>query len=200
MKKINKEVYLLLRTHNRPNEFKVCLDSIKTQTTKPKLIVISDDPNDIYVNNVRVKHDIFRVKRPFRRWWIRHHNPYNDYFNQAVNIIPDGNFVIYLDDDDLLLYKDWINLILNMNVDVLIGRFKMGKDHNYTLIGDEISRGKIGTSCFAIKSEIAKKFTWPKKSGGDYKFIKKIVKEFNPVFVNYIVGGVQKNLNQSWRK
>ena len=123
-----------------------------------------------------------------------------DYFNQAMSIVPDDNYVIYLDDDDRLLYNDWVKMILKKDVDVLIGKFKMGENHNNKLIGEKIQRGEIGTSCFAIRSEIAKKYQWPTRRGGDYMFIKKITENYNPVFTHHIIGGVQKNLNKSWRK
>mgnify|MGYP001040462982 FL=1 len=115
-------------------------------------------------------------------------------------MIPDGNFVIILDDDDKLLFKDWVKIIIKEDVDVLIGKFKMGGDHNFKIIGDKINRGDIGTTCFAIRSEIAKQFNWPQRSGGDYNFIQKITMKYSPVFIDHIVGGVQNNLNQSWRK
>jgi len=194
------KVYLLLRTHNRPNEFRCCIESITKQTILPEIIIISDDEKDEYINEVTVPHQIFHPKYKKPRWWIRHHNPFNDYFNQAISIVPDNNYVIYLDDDDRLLSKDWVQIILEKNVDVLIGRFKMGEDHKYKLIGAQIKRGEIGTGCFSIRSEIAKQYKWPKKRGGDYIYIKKITDNYQPVFTDHIIGSVQKNLNKSWRK
>ena len=40
---IPSKVYLLLRTHNRPKEFKRCIDSISNQSLLPEIIIISDD-------------------------------------------------------------------------------------------------------------------------------------------------------------
>ena len=194
------KVYLLVRTHNRSKEFNVCIESVKMQSILPKLIIISDDLNDTYINNIKIENEIFRPKKRKRHWWIRHHNPYNDYFNQAMSIVPDNNYVIYLDDDDKLLSNDWVQIILEKNVDVLIGKFKMGEDHKYKVIGAKIKRGEIGTSCFSIRSEIAKRYKWPKRRGGDYIYIKKITANYKPTFIDYIVGGVQKNLNKSWQK
>ena len=196
---INPKTYLLLRTHNRPIEFNNCINSISKQSVLPEIIIISDDNNDTYINDVRIPHQIFHPKRIKRRRWIRNHNPYNDYFNQVLSIIPDNNYVIYLDDDDILLNKDWIKIILEKKTDLLIGKFKMGKNHNYKLIGNKIKRGEIGTSCFAIRSEISKIYKWPKKRGGDYLFIKQIAADYNPKFIDIIIGGVQKNLNKSWK-
>ena len=43
-------VYLLLRTHNRPEEFKHCIKSISEQSVIPKIIIISDDNKDYYIH------------------------------------------------------------------------------------------------------------------------------------------------------
>ena len=40
-------VYLLLRTHNRPDEFRCCIESISKQSTPPEIIIISVGPNQL---------------------------------------------------------------------------------------------------------------------------------------------------------
>ena len=129
------KVYLLLRTHNRPNEFKRCLRSVYKQSVLPELIIISDDNSDNYIRNIKTPHQIYHPLYKKPRWWIRHHNPFNDYFNQVLSIIPDGNFIYYLDDDDELVDKNWIKTIIEMNTDILIANFQLGKSHNNKLIG-----------------------------------------------------------------
>ena len=42
------KVFLLLRTHNRPEEFNRCIESISKQSLLPEIIIISDDKNDTY--------------------------------------------------------------------------------------------------------------------------------------------------------
>ena len=91
------KVYLLLRTHNRPDEFKRCIRSIEKQSVIPKVIIISDDQNDDYIYDIKLSHQVFNPVYKKPRWWIRHHNPFNDYFNQVLCLVPDGNFVYYLD-------------------------------------------------------------------------------------------------------
>ena len=164
-------------------------------------MIISDDSNDKYIYDIDIPHIIYKPEKIIKnKWWIRHHNPYNDYFNQVLDVIPDGNFVIYLDDDDLLLDKYWIKKILDENTDVLIGKFQMGKNHDYKTIGEQIKRGKIGGSCFSVRSEIARQNKWPSKGGGDFMFIKKISEKYNVKFIDHIVAGVQDNLSRSWRR
>ena len=192
------KVYLLLRTHNRPDEFRICIKSISKQSVLPEIIIISDDENDAYINEVTLPHQVFRPKYRKPRWWIRHHNPFNDYFNQALELIPDGHFVYYLDDDDELVDLDWIKIILKQNADFLIGKFQLGESHNNSLIGEEIVRGKIGGSCIAIRSEIARGIKWPLRGAGDFFFIKRVVEKYKPEFISIVAGKVQKDLQHSW--
>ena len=191
-------VYLLLRTHNRPEEFRRCIDSISGQSVIPEIIIISDDKNDSYISEVKLPHQIFRPLYKKPRWWIRHHNPFNDYFNQVLSIIPDGHFIYYLDDDDELVDTDWIKTILEENTDLLIGRFQLGKSHNGKIIGKEAVRGKIGGSCIAVRSEIAREFKWPLIGAGDFFIISQIIKKYEPKFVSIVAGKVQKDLQHSW--
>ena len=145
-----------------------------------------------------VPHQIFRPKYKKPRWWIRHHNPFNDYFNQALTFIPDGHFIYYIDDDDELVDSDWIKTIIDNNTDLLIARFQLGKSHNNALIGDEVVRGKIGGSCIAIRSEIAREFKWPSRGAGDFFFINQVISKYRPIFLPIIAGKVQVDLHRSW--
>ena len=176
------KAFLLLRTHNRPKEFNRCIESISKQSLLPEIIIISDDEDDTYINEVTLPHQVFRPKYRKPRWWIRHHNPFNDYFNQALELIPDGHFVYYLDDDDELVDPDWIKTILEKNTDVLIGRFQLGNSHNNKIIGEEVMRGKIGGSCIAVRTEIARAIKWPSKGAGDFFFISRVVEKYKPFF------------------
>jgi glycosyltransferase involved in cell wall biosynthesis len=188
----------MVRTHNRPQAFSRCIRSIGGQSVLPRVLIISDDPADTYVENVELDHLLFRPKVKKPHWWIRHHNPFNDYFNQALVLVPDGHFVIYLDDDDILLYPDWVKTILTLNKDVLIGRFQLGKTHGFKVIGDRVERGSIGGSCVAVRSEIARKHPWPARGGGDFMFIRKLSAHYTFEYIPEIVAGVQSDLNHSW--
>ncbi|SVA96102.1 uncharacterized protein METZ01_LOCUS148956 [marine metagenome] len=191
-------VYLLLRTHNRQEEFQRCIESISEQSVIPEIIIISDDKNDNYINNVKLPHQVFRPLYKKPQWWIRHHNPFNDYFNQVLSLIPDGNFIYYLDDDDVLVDNNWIKTILEENADLLIGRFQLGESHKGIIIGEQIARGKIGGSCIAVRSDIARQFKWPSRSAGDFFFISQIINKYEPQFISMIAGKVQKDLQHSW--
>jgi len=192
-------VYVMVRTHNRPEEFKCCMESLRSQSVLPVPVVISDDPADSYIQPLEMEHLIFRPKYKKPRWWIRHHNPFEDYFNQAMALIPDGNFVIYLDDDDKLIYPDWVRTILEKKQDVLIGRFQLGKSHNYKVIGERVKRGEIGTGCVAVRSELARRHKWITWGGhGDCKFIRDLIRHYRPEFFPEIIAGVQSDLNHSW--
>ena len=117
------KVFLLLRTHNRPEEFNRCIESISKQSLLPEIIIISDDKNDTYIKEVALPHQVFRPKYRKPQWWIRHHNPFNDYFNQVLTLVPSGHFIYYLDDDDELVDADWIKTIIDKNTDILINQY-----------------------------------------------------------------------------
>ncbi len=193
-----KEVYVLIRTHHRPEEFARCVESVRQQDERARIMVISDDPGDRYVLDNPEVDMIFRphVRRP--RWWIRHHNPYNDYFNQAALSVPDGHFIYYLDDDDRMSHPSWIRTIRENDVPLLIGRFRLGPAHNRRIIGEEIVRGRIGGSCIAVQSHIPKIIHWPQRGGGDFMFIRKVAAQYDPVFSDVIAGEVQSDLQHSW--
>lgn len=196
----SKKVYIITRTHERENEFNNCYKSLLEQTIKPNWIIISDSDN-LYLNRkFEIPYEIIKVKPGRKKWWIRHHNFANKYFNDVLKLIPDGNFVYFLDDDDKLCSSNWVEEIIMEDVDILIGRFQLGDNHKNKLIGQVIKRGEIGGSCYAIKSDIAKKFTWPSLGGGDFMYLKKILKYYDPTFTNTIVASVQKNLSRSWKR
>ncbi len=197
---IAKKVYIITRTHERENEFNNCYKSLLEQTIKPNWIIISDSEN-LYLNKKNeIPYKIIKVKPGRKKWWVRHHNFANEYFNNVLKLIPDGNFVYFLDDDDKLISSNWIEEIITKDVDILIGRFQLGDNHNNKLIGEAIIRGEIGGSCYAIKSEIAKKFKWPCRAGGDFMYLKKILKYHDPIFTDTIIASAQTNLHRRWKR
>lgn len=196
----NKRVYIITRTHERELEFNNCYESLLSQTVKPNWLIISDSENNYLNKNFDISTKIIKVKPGRKKWWIRHHNFTNCYFNEALPLIPNGHFVFFLDDDDKLITKTWVEEVINKNSNVLIGKFQLGPNHKNKIIGEVIKRGEVGGSCYAIKSEIAKQFTWPNRGGGDFIYLKKILKQYTPNFTDTIIGGVQNNLSRSWKK
>jgi len=194
----NSSVYLLTRTHNRPENFQRCLESVSQQTVLPRWIIISDDPVDTYIDAATIPHQVYRPTPRKPCWWIRHHNPFNAYFNEALALIPDGHFIIYLDDDDILLDNTWVETILQKDCDVLIGKFQLGSAHQNRVIGEKLERGKIGGSCVAVRSEIARRHPWPRRGGGDFMFLQSLAKRYTFTWHAEIVAGVQENLGHSW--
>ena len=137
---MKKDVYVIVRTHNRPKAFSNCISSINSQTVKAKIIIISDDPTDNYINDYLNIGTIFRPVTKKARWWIRHHNPMNDYFNQVVTIIPDGHFIYYLDDDDEMVDPTWIETIIEHDTPLLI--FDLGNPMVTSSLEKKLSGGK----------------------------------------------------------
>jgi len=97
---------ILIRTSNRPNYFKKCIESIRRQTYKNYNIIVSVDDDftwnyvkeydDITIVRVKYIHptDIINVP-PKRR-----PAPWNLYLNELLKYTKNG-YVLYIDDDDM---------------------------------------------------------------------------------------------------
>jgi len=158
------QVTALIRTHNRPEYFKRCMESVLNQihprTTPPilhlfKVLVSVDDPNDGYVNEydaypisfVRVRHD---ATNPFF---------YNLYCNDLKSRITNGWF-FFLDDDDFLVDNTAIERIIPYLTDptkVVICQMLRGqyaKPEDRYMDRQRITRGHIGMPCIFVHSSL----------------------------------------------
>lgn len=92
---------VITRTANRPRFFAACRRSVLGQRRQPYHIVVSDNPNDDYMEGdrvVRVQHEDGRG--------------HNLYFNLARLHIPASHpWVIFLDDDDAFDTPDALDII-----------------------------------------------------------------------------------------
>ncbi len=165
------EIYVLTRTSNRPCLFKKCAKSV--QRMKNVVHIVScDNLNDLeYISKyIPFKNIVFisRTKRKHKK-----DRPENLYFNEMYKKVPDDAFIIHLDDD-----AEFVNNIppLKSNLNIwkakVTGR-KMPKDK-------KIVYGNIDSACFAVKAKLAKKVGWTRKSGGDYNFLVKFIKMYEP--------------------
>ena len=101
-------INVITRTHNRPNFFKVCRESIESQKYHLNHVVTCQTDEDVeYVSQYEVN-KIIRVPNVkkksetiFEGGFKLKHAPYNTFLNYANESITDG-WVVYLDDDDML--------------------------------------------------------------------------------------------------
>lgn len=193
-------INILIRTSNRPEEFKQCIDSIRAQTYKNiRLIVCTDKPEEsmpyINANLYDFGATIFTVEStgiPFH---------WNFYCNNLKERVAEGWF-FYLDDDDTIRDNDGLEKIAfflgaseELQPMAIICQFQRGNKlkpfPRYTAHGtlwlSEIVRGKIGGSCIFLHHSQKNVANWDGQRAADYRFIKavaeKIPLEFVPVVV-----------------
>lgn len=108
---------ILLRTSGRPNYYRNCIESIRSQTYKDYKIIVSYDDEETF-NYVKGSHPDVCLKNERLKWpkprpvefdpYIgrrRLFAPYNLYFNNMISHCDDG-YIIFLDDDDKLNCPD----------------------------------------------------------------------------------------------
>lgn len=121
---VQKEIYfdnskitfnILVRTSGRPNYFKNCLNSIRSQIYKNYRIIVSVDDDETY--NYVSKHNIQHIVRNVRKdipnprpvmfdetiGRRRQLAPYNLYFSKMKAHCDPAGYVIFLDDDDMFM-------------------------------------------------------------------------------------------------
>lgn len=116
-------INIITRTHNRPNFFKKCLDSIKTQTysnihhiityqvdSDLKYINLNKINNTTLVNVPNLKRDPNLYKHENNREY--YHAPYNTFMNKALKNIKEG-WVVVLDDDDIFSSSNSLETLYN---------------------------------------------------------------------------------------
>ena len=168
-------IYILTRTSNRPNLFKICSDSIKKQTYKNiRHIVSVDNVNDLkYVSEVKPYKTVFIDREKI----IKNdssvnpntgkYSPHNLYFNEMHKfIIEDDAWVMYLDDDDVLKHEYVIENIVNEIDDTNELYYWRMKQPNGNIIPikekkfDRPEIGNIGSCCFLIKKKLIGNVEW----------------------------------------
>ena len=87
--------------------------------------------------------------------------------------VPDNAFIIHLDDD-----AEFIDNVPPLDNDLVIWKAKvngrkMPKEN-------KVIRGNIDSACFAVKAKLAKKVGWTREAAGDYNFLTKFIKMYEP--------------------
>lgn len=104
-------INILIRTANRPNCFKRCIESIENQTYKDYKIIVGNDNNDEYCQSFNpVRYE----RKPIEDWRIgtARHFPYNEYLNNLFAEVKSG-WVMMLDDDDQFVNENSLHAIAN---------------------------------------------------------------------------------------
>lgn len=178
-------INILVRSHNRPEEFKKCIESIRVQLFK-KIHVIAAVDNQAtheYAFQTLTKSGLsFEIARVESNGALPY--SWNLYCNTLKDRVTWGWF-FYLDDDDWLISRQCLQSIagyLNDPSHGVICQFRRGKRPKpQNLIvekgfvkPDSIIKGKIGGSAIILHHTHKNLADWDGNRAADYRFIKAV--------------------------
>lgn len=180
-------INILIRTSFRPNLFKICIESIYTQTYKNINIIVSydDDRALEYIPEEFQKVRVCKSDAPFF---------YDNYCNDLKELVTDGWF-FFMDDDDILydhMALEKISKYLN-GIGGVVCQFNRNgklKPSNELIRTKRIQRSKIGMPCLFLHHSLKNVAYFDGSVGAsDYLFIKdvalKVKLKFVPIAVVY---------------
>jgi len=192
IKKVEHKINILIRTSNRPEEFKKCIESIQNQEYKNyKIIVCYDKENsknyiDKNIENFYIEID---SKEKFK---------YNLYCNHLMDKVNDG-FILFLDDDDYLAHNKSLQ-ILNDHIEndntFLIWKYMRTDQLIYPRNFSLIKLGEIASCSFIFHSKF-KDIRWGDKQYGDFLFVNSLFKKYKLKikFIDYILTKINSNIS-----
>jgi glycosyltransferase involved in cell wall biosynthesis len=184
-------INILIRTSNRPEEFKRCIDSIVNQTFKDVHLIVSEDVDESLTRTLetlidsKLSYEIIKLQSsgvPFQ---------WNFYCNNLKDRVHTGWF-FYLDDDDFLVDNHCLKQItthLTYPYQAVICQFMRGTkakpDYRqaFGMKPEHIIRGRIGGSCIFLHHSQKNVANWDGQKAADYRFIRDVAKKIPMVFV-----------------
>ena len=152
-------IYILTRTSKRPKFFKECRKSIKEQTYKNWKHVVSADDEDSYkyAKDLGDKNtEIVKVQKGKKT--KKMNCPYNLYNNKLLEKVPQGSWVIFLDDDSKFINKTSLQ---NLNKAII----EAEKNDKNTILSHGGGRTAHKPHCWGMSAEeIIKKMDDPEES------------------------------------
>ena len=184
---------VLIRTSNRPENFKCCIKSVLDQKYKNyKVFVCHDKIESLnYLNKYKDNYKIeyFPVYSSSKEKY-----KFNLYCNQLMDKVKKG-YVIFLDDDDMFCHDQVFN-ILNYCMDnksLLIWKFFRPDKIIFPSSMKSINLGELDTSSFCCNIKNYQNCKWGDGKNGDYCFINQVMEKNIPKtkFLNKILTKTQ---------
>ena len=169
----NKEFRILIRTSNRPEMFKKCIESVLSQTyTHYHIYICFDDEKSLdYLNDYENDERI-----TFFPVYIDSTEKYrfNLYCNRLLEKVKDG-YIMFLDDDDIIIGPRTLE-VLNHQIGsnkIAVWRFLRPDKLIYPKSLDKgLVLGEIDTASVCFHYSLKKMSSWGDKQYGDYRFYK----------------------------
>lgn len=185
-------VNIITRTHNRPEYFKACEASIKSQTYPNfQWIVGSDVPCDYYSLAIPIKEKLCIAPVPQGHYYC----PWNEYLNQLAKSCVNG-WCCYIDDDDYMVNNALETIVnsITSEDDLLIWKVQITPEwvvpsHSF---GHAITAGDFSGIGFAFHTKHLP-VDWGFFSYGDFRVAQQLLnKGLKPVWIDAILTGCQK--------
>ena len=191
-------LYILTRTSGRPAFFARMRETVKALSWPGPVvhIVHTDDPRDTYVEgDIIVKGEVLGPS--FGGGF------YNLYQNRLLKAIPnEEGWVHFMDDDDEYLAPDSLAFLVGANHTALhvCKTRRVGVSKNCEIFPPLWKKQKtFQTECFALWSEIAKKYNWWGEKGGDHHYTQKITRKHPIVWHDHIATQAQSGKGKGER-
>ena len=176
---------ILIRTSNRPENFKQCIKSVLDQNYKNyKIYVCYDKLESLsYLNTYKDNDNIefFSVYSTSKEKY-----KFNLYCNDLLTKVKKG-YVVFLDDDDMFCHDKvlkTLNYCVKKNT-LLIWNFFRPDKLIYPRNMKYINLGEIASCSFCSNIENYKNCLWRDKKNGDFYFLKLVLKK-NPLNLNFL--------------
>ena len=167
----NKQFRILIRTSNRPEMCKVCIESILSQTYHDFHIYICyDDEKSLdylheYDGEKRITYFPVQVESDEKY-------AFNLYCNTLMEKVTDG-YIMFLDDDDMLISPRVLEILNNQIVTnkIIVWRFLRPDKFIYpSSLDKDLVLGEIDTACVCFHHSLKTMSSWGDKQYGDYRF------------------------------
>lgn len=197
-------INILIRTSERPNYFKDCLNSIYSQTYKNYNIIVGVDTKNTYdyskyekcrTINYTNENFIITPKQNLPEYG----NLFipNSYMNKLMDEVVKG-YIVYIDDDDVFENEKSLEEItnsINGDDDIIFWKVKF----NHRVVPDSNFFGKppvltqIDTAGFSFN--IKNRVDWEPYTNGDFRVVKKLYEKIsNKKYINKILVKGQRNV------
>lgn len=188
-KEKEEKINILIRTSNRPEYCKKCIESILEQHYNNYQIIICYDKVeslaylDNYKNNDKIQYFYVEVES-------KEKYKFNLYCNILMDKVEEG-WIMFLDDDDKLTHNKVLPM-LNENIEsedcLYIWKFLRPDKIIYPKNINHIKLGELCSCGFIFNNKHKDKSRWPDKQCGDFSFFNELVKNysFSKIFINNI--------------
>ena len=162
-------ITILIRTSNRPTQFKRCIESIMNQTYKDFKVIVYVNGIDYVEENEKITKIIDTKKHRRNFFW-------NLFCNELKLKVNEGH-MFFLDDDDILIDND-VLLRLSKLLDENTSYICRMKRHNLIMPSKIcfenkiVVRGDIGMPCIILHHSDKMKSFFDDRKAGDFRFIR----------------------------